>query len=306
MMARKSSLKFELYHLLGHAANSGTSVARHKYILNYSTLFLDRHIKTRPSAHFELIFQPIFQPSPPSAFSNMPTQSRMIAWAPDSDADALSAYTPSNANFHPAVLAQLHNFNPITMPLQPHHIHTMNAEHGIYSLDLGVATSLYNILGQMFRYIHQAGGQLSLTAVNSIDNIYSIPPPLPSSLFNDAGLPEPRILSVYPFYTQNPLICANTLNSIHTLYRVAQELALETAEWIAKARLMCARSDSQYGWRWDDIDREAQLAILGPTAYHALIEAPAAISTDNNSTSDLSCLALNEFISFRLTPRLIN
>lgn len=214
----------------------------------------------------------------------MPIQSRMIASASASDADySVIPHIPTNATLHPAVLAQVLGANPLTMTLQPQHIHTLSSEQGIFAIDTEIANALYTTVALMFTQIHRAGSYKTHGYIDYKRTHPSQLPAISAHLFTDAGLPIPPVLELVQFYTQNPILSANTWEGIFRAFSFGQNLGMQTAEWMAKARLICATRDDQFGWNWEGLEVEKQLCILGPTAYNALINAPAAIASENTS-----------------------
>lgn len=199
----------------------------------------------------------------------------------DSDSDGgIVRYSANNSIYNPAMTAQLLEHHPLTMPLSNHFIHVISRDHEIYSLDFNVANNLFNTIGQQFLQIYKAGNPDADPVLMTKPSIATHLPPLPSHLFD--VLPYPAILDVYPSYSQNPLMAANTIEGIQQMYRVAQKVGLDAAEWTWRARLVCAQEEGRYGWSWDDIEREEELAVLGPAGCNALIEAPASVESDNS------------------------
>lgn len=213
----------------------------------------------------------------------------------------LTPYAPDTTVFNPIVLTEMLGYHPLTRPFTNDIVHSLNYEADLVSLDHKVASGLYQCLCDIFYAIHKAGTtDADLILKNNSDVVFHLPP-VPDYQFTNAGLGVPAILGLMPRFTQNPFLIAGSREYIRKVYCLAQVVGMNSLEWIAKARMICARDANGYGWRWENLDREEGIAGLGPTTVNSLIEAPAALRTENNG--EISDFALRHSLNIdaRLT-----
>lgn len=194
----------------------------------------------------------------------------------------LTPYAPDTTIFNPIVMTEMLGYHPLTRPFTDDIIHTLSYESDLVSLDHKVASTIYNCLCDIFYAIHKAGtSDADAILKNNSDVVFHLPP-IPNYRFSNAGLAAPAILELMPRFTQNPFLIAGTREYIRKVYCLAQVVGMNSLEWISKARMVCARDEDGFGWRWDNVGHDEDIVGLGPTVVNSLIEAPAALRTENN------------------------
>lgn len=191
------------------------------------------------------------------------------------------AYGPPQVTYHPEVIYQIIRSHPLTRPFDPAIVHCLADGPSGYILDLDVANGIAQALKTIFTEIHIAADPDSGPIKGAIASVIT-PIKIASRLFDDAKLPIPAILDIYPSFCANPLLVPNTLPEIQKVYSAAQDIGLQGLEWIAKARLVCATEENQFGWHWTNLDRERSLLLQGPVAFNAFVEAPGKLIVQNN------------------------
>ena len=177
-------------------------------------------------------------------------------------------YGPPQITYHPEIVFQLIHSHPLTRPFGPVLVHHLANHEAGYILDLEVVQSICQIFKALFTKIHTAADPHSGPIKGAIAHI--LPPiKIMSQLFDDVNLPIPAILDIYPTFSANPLLIPNIFKDIEEIYKAAQDVGLEALKWIAKARLVCATHENQFGWHWADLDCECAILLQGPAAFNA-------------------------------------
>ena len=153
-----------------------------------------------------------------------------------------SEVVPFNPIANSSVLHSILESSFLTMTLKHHHIHANSKIHNCHSLDFNLANRIWHVLKDLSCSIHEA--------TDPTLNLFKV---LPSQL-NPAHLRtiemvSLRILQIENF-TQNMLLCVTTCEEICQLFATAQNIGMETLEWIAEAKKQCGIIGRMHGWHW--------------------------------------------------------
>jgi hypothetical protein len=130
----------------------------------------------------------------------------------------------------------------LTMSSKCHHLHAVSEIHDIYSLDFHLASSIWHVLKDLSRSIHEA-------ADPTVDPFELLPHYINPNHLNKIGMTAPQVLMIEK-YSQNMLLSATSFDNIFKLFKMAQTVGLEGVRWIKEAKERCEILGGQHSWIW--------------------------------------------------------
>ena len=127
-----------------------------------------------------------------------------------------------------SVLCSILESSFLTMTLECHHIHAISKIHNFHSLDFDLTNGIWCVLKDLSHSIHEA-------ADPTLNLFEALPSQLNPTHLCEIEMVSLRILQIENF-SQNMSLCATTREEICRLFTMAQNIGMETLEWIAEAK----------------------------------------------------------------------
>ena len=199
----------------------------------------------------------------------MPTQSRLL---PLNGYSGLDLITFVSENHFDTICYTLKN-SLLTMNLCNYHLHCASDTNNLFSLNFQLTTRLWFTLKDISHTIQLATNPL-------LDRI---------------GMPFPTVLSIEK-YTQNLLIIMSIQAEVCHLFRIAQEVSLDGAQWIQMAKERCSEAKDSLGWDWSESSNGPTYSVnLPKTVNCSYIESVADSDELDNSKALVLHLSLSTY-----------
>ena len=135
---------------------------------------------------------------------------------------------PFNPIPNSSVLHSILESSLLTMTLKCHHIHAISKIHNFHLLNFDLANGIWGVLKDLSCSIHEATDP-------TLNLFEALPSQLNPTHLREIEMVSLRILQIENF-SQNMLLCATTCKEIHQIFATAQNIGMETLEWIAEAK----------------------------------------------------------------------